>query len=422
MELGVSEEQTRQSAAGSPLDEGMGARLKRDFPLLRDSSIVFLDSAASAQKPEVVLAAEERFYRRGYANIHRGVYELSASATAEFDLVREKVAALINARSVEEVIFTRGATESFNLVAHSWGRSQLRVGDEIVVTLLEHHANFVPWQQLAKEVGANIRFVAPNADGSLSIEAFHEAITDRTRLVAVTALANAIGLTPPLKAVIDLAHSVGAVVVVDAAQAITHGKTDVQALDADFLAFSGHKLYGPTGTGVLYGKRALLDRMPPFLTGGDMIVTVGVNGTTFAEPPHRFEAGTPNIAGVVGLGAAIDYFTIAGPEKVAAYEQFLVNRLEQKLAALDGIEVIGPIGSHRGLVTFVSESVHPHDMAQVLSSENIAVRAGHHCAQPLMAHLGIHSSTRASVALYTLPEDIDALVRGVEKALSFFSR
>ena len=414
---------TEQERNGIPaLDEGLGRRLKQDFPLLANSSIVFLDSAASAQKPERVLAAEERFYRTGYANIHRGVYELSATATAEFDLVREKVARFINARSSDEVIFTRGATESFNLVAHSWGRSQLRVGDEIVVSLLEHHANFVPWQQLAAEVGAKIRYVAPDADGVLSLAAVQDVLSDRTRLVAITALANAIGLETPLKEIIDLAHASGAVVVVDAAQSITHGVTDVQALDADFLAFSGHKLYGPTGTGVLYGKRELLERMPPFLVGGDMIVTVGVQGTTFAAPPHRFEAGTPNIAGIVGLGAAIDYVLEVGPRAVELYEQFLISRLEQQLAALDGIRVIGPIGRHRGLVTFVSEVVHPHDMAQVLSSKDIAVRAGHHCAQPLMAHLGIHASTRASVALYTTPEDIDALIDAVQTALSFFSR
>lgn len=419
MECGVTE---KAGAAVAAVDEGLGGRLKRDFPLLANSSIVFLDSAASAQKPEAVLAAEERFYRTGYANIHRGVYELSATATAEFDLVREKVAQFINARSADEIIFTRGATESFNLVAHSWGRSQLRVGDEIIVSLLEHHANFVPWQQLAKEVGATVRYVAPDADGVLSLEAAQEAITDRTRLVAITALANAIGLTTPLKGIIDLAHAAGAVVVVDAAQSVTHGVTDVQALDADFLAFSGHKLYGPTGTGILYGKQQLLEAMPPFLSGGDMIVTVGVEGTTFAAPPHRFEAGTPNIAGIVGLGAAIDYVTALDRGAVERYEQFLVALLEQKLAALDGIRVIGPIGMHRGLVTFVSDLVHPHDMAQVLSSKEIAVRAGHHCAQPLMAHLGIHASTRASVALYTTPEDIEALVAAVQTALSFFSR
>ena len=404
------------------LDKGLGARLKRDFPLLRDSSIVFLDSAASAQKPEAVLDAQDRFYRAGYANIHRGVYELSANATVQFDLVREKVAQLLNAQATEEIIFTSGATESFNLVAYSWGRSQLRVGDEIIVSLLEHHANFVPWQQLANEVGAKIKYVAPDQDGVLQLATVREAITDRTRLVAVTALANAIGTATPIKEIIDLSHAVGAVVVVDAAQSITHGRTDVQALDADFLAFSGHKLYGPTGTGVLYGKRKLLDLMPPFLTGGDMIVTVGVEGTTFAEPPHRFEAGTPNIAGIVGLGAAIDYFIAADPVQIEAYELFLVGELERKLAAVEGIRILGPIGRHRGLVTFVSDLVHPHDMAQVLSSKQVAVRAGHHCAQPLMKHLGITASTRASVALYTTEEDIDALVGGVQAALSFFSR
>ncbi|MCB0325406.1 MAG: aminotransferase class V-fold PLP-dependent enzyme, partial [Bdellovibrionales bacterium] len=339
---------------------------RSQFPLLEASDVVYLDTAASAQKPRVVLEAIERFYREGYANIHRGVYPLSVEATEKFDATRTAVARYLNAPSPEQVIFTRGATEALNLVAYSWARTMLQPGDEIVVSLLEHHSNFVPWQMAAENTGATIRFVAPDEDGILPAAAFDEAITSRTKLVALTHLSNALGVVPPVRDVITKAHAVGAKVIVDAAQAAAHLRLDVQALDVDFLAFSAHKVYGPTGVGVLFGRREQLEAMPPFLGGGDMIRAVSVRGTTYAGLPSKFEAGTPNIAGVIGLGAALRFVEEIGLERMHAYEDTLLQDLTRELLTIDGIRVLGGVEGRAAVCSMVIDGVHALDAAELL--------------------------------------------------------
>ncbi len=385
-------------------------------------SLIYLDTAASAQKPRPVLAAMQSFHEESYANIHRGVYALSQRATELFEQSRKKVQRLLNAPSPDEVIFTRGATESINLVAYAWGERFIGPGDEILVTLFEHHSNLVPWQQLAARKGAVVKYVGLDDTGELSVDSFRRQLSSRTKMFAVTQLANGIGLAPPLELLIPEAKAVGAHVLVDAAQSVSHRPIDVAKLGADFVAFSGHKLYGPTGIGVLWGRKELLLKMPPFLSGGDMIRTVSTEGSTFAALPAKFEAGTPNIAGAIGLGAAIDYVLKIGLLTIAEHEDQLVRQLETELQALPDVQILGPAGKHHALLTFVTKSVHPHDLAQILDQEGVAIRAGHHCAQPLINALGLHASARISFGIYNMKEDVSRAVQAVDKAIRFFRR
>ncbi len=404
------------------VDYSLGARCRKDFPLLAKSKLIYLDTAASAQKPKAVIEAGRNFYESSYANIHRGVYELSENATIAYEEGRAAVAEFIGANDPNEIVFTHGTTEALNLVAYSWGRENLKSGDEVVVSLLEHHANFVPWQMVSKATGAVICYLFPNADGVIDEDTIKTTITPKTKLVAVTALANALGVIPPTKKIVEVAHSVGAVVVLDGAQAVAHSPGSILASGADFYAFSAHKLYGPSGLGVLWGRGSLLEKMPPFLTGGDMIENVSIEGTTFAAPPARFEAGTPHITGVVELHTAIKYLQGIGLADIHRYESLMVQSLESELRKIEGVKVLGPKGGLHGLVTFVCEGIHPHDVSQVLSGNGIAVRAGHHCAQPLLTFLGVGASTRASIGLYNTPEDIEKFIVALKNVFAFFGR
>lgn len=400
---------------------GLGYRLKKDFPILRNSQVSYLDTAASAQKPECVIDAVKEFYSSCYANIHRGVYRWSAEATSAFESTRQKVKDFLNARSESEIVFTKGATEAINLVAYSWARQRLKPGDEVVVTLLEHHSNFVPWQLACEQTGAKLVVCYPRSDGSIQVEQIEAVLSERTRLVAVSGMSNALGLRLPIADIVKSAHRYNALVLVDAAQLVVHERIDVQALDADFLVFSGHKLYGPSGVGVLYGKEKLLEDMPPFQSGGDMISSVGVDGTTFNTLPYKFEAGTPNIEGTAVFGQALDYFLRIDPVELGNWESSLVQQLLSELDLIDEVTVVGRLGDPCGLVSFVVKDIHPHDLSQILDRYGVAVRAGHHCAQPLMRHLGVMATTRASFGVYSIPEDVGRLVFGIKEALKLFS-
>jgi cysteine desulfurase/selenocysteine lyase len=393
-------------------------RLRAEFPLLNNSEVVYLDSASSAQKPRAVLAAIDEFYRNSYANIHRGVYPLSEAASRQYEEARQRVCNFISARSACEVIFTRGTTEGINLVAQSWGRSKLRAEDEILISILEHHSNFVPWQMLAEQSGALLKVVGLTKEGRLDCEDFRRKLSKKTKLVALTQMSNALGVVLPLMELIADAHNVGACVLVDAAQSVAHLPIDVQELGADFLVFSGHKLYGPTGIGVLYGKEELLDVMPPMFGGGGMISSVSIKGTEYAELPMKFEAGTPNIAGALGLAAAIEFVQSNGLEIAAAYEAELLRELEGMLQLIPGLRILGPQGGRIGLLSMEIEGVHPLDAAQLLATKNIAVRAGHHCAQPLMEYLGLSATLRASLGIYTNRQDIESFVRALERTIA----
>lgn len=399
----------------------LGEHIRKEFPIFADPSLVYLDTGASAQKPRAVIDAISSFYQTTYANIHRGVYGLSERSTILYDEVREKVARFLNVSS-SEIIFTPGTTGGINLVASSWGRRFLKPGDELIVSLFEHHANFVPWQVAAEHAGATVRYWKPGPDERLSLDDFRKLLSKKTKLVALTQLANSIGLAPPLREVLSEAHAAGARVMVDGAQGICHGEVDLRALDADFYAFSAHKLYGPTGLGILFGKSSVLDEMPPFLTGGDMIRRVTIDGSEFADPPQRFEAGTPDIAGVVGLGAALDFVSAAGRNAIAHHEAALVSMCESGLRKLPGVRVLGPEGEHHGLVVFHCDGVHPHDLAQALAAQNVCVRAGHHCNQPLLDHLCLPATTRMSFGMYNSEQDVERALSAVSKALQFFRR
>ena len=399
----------------------LGAIYRQDFPLLCDSEVVYLDSAASAQKPQLVIDAEAEFYRSGYANIHRGVYPLSVHATERYEQSRTEIAEFIGASDPHEVVFTRGATEALNLVASSWGRANISQGDEILLTLLEHHSNIVPWQLLAQAVGARVVFAGVAPDGSLDMEDFKAKLSAKTKLVGVTMLANALGTAPDVTHIIKLAHQAGAVVVVDAAQSVAHQQIEVSSLGADFLAFSGHKLYGPTGIGVLWGKAELLQAMPPYQGGGDMIRFVTTKGSSYAEPPAKFEAGTPHIAGAIGLAEAIRYLKSVGMKNIEHYETGLLRYMEDCLSSIPRLKTLGPAREKQGLISFLFEGIHPHDLAQFLSDKyHIAVRAGHHCAQPLMEHFGLAATTRASLGLYNSYQDADRLCTALEHAAAAF--
>lgn len=392
---------------------------RADFPALAQQvhgrPLVYLDNAATSQKPRAVIDALVHYYERDNANVHRGVHVLSERATAGYEAARETVRAFLNARSVAEIIFTRNATEAINLVARSYGDAFVGPGDEVVVTAMEHHSNLVPWQQLCARVGATLRAVPIDDRGELDREAFAAVLGERTRIVAVTHVSNALGTVNPVAELIAEAHRVGAHVLVDGSQAVAHMPVDVRALDADFYVFTGHKLYGPTGIGVLYGRETLLDAMPPFLGGGDMIRTVTLEASTWADLPNKFEAGTPHIAGAIGLAAAIDYVTRIGFEAIAAHEHEVVARAVEALRQVEGLRLIGEPRERGSLVSFVMDGIHPHDIGTIADTEGVAIRTGHHCAQPIMDRYGVPATARASFALYNQASDVDALVRALER-------
>lgn len=388
---------------------------RKDFPLLMAQDIAYLDNAATAQRPQCVLDAVRRFYCEQNANPLRGLYPLSIAATDAYENAREAVHRFLNAKSTAEIVFTRNTTEGLNLVAYSYGLSHIRAGDEVVVSILEHHSDLLPWQMVCRQTGASLKFLDCEPDGSLDLNKAEALITDRTKLVAVTHVSNVIGRVNPIRQLADMAHKHGAVLVVDGAQSTPHIPVDVQALDADFLAFSGHKVYGPMGIGVLYGKRALLEEMPPFLTGGEMIESVSREGAVFAELPHKFEAGTVNAAGAAGLHAAIDYVQSVGFEAMHRQELALTQRTLAGMADMPHIHVIGSDKpeEHNGIVTFTVEGVHPHDVSEILACDGVDVRAGHHCAQPLLQHLGLSATVRASFAFYNTENEVDRLLQSL---------
>jgi cysteine desulfurase/selenocysteine lyase len=401
-------------------------RIRADFPILETEvypgvPLVYLDNAASSQKPTQVIEAMDDYYRRYHSNVHRGIHRLSELATNAYEAARLKVAQFINAATADEVIFVGNATEGFNLVAYSWGRANVGPGDEILLTEMEHHANIVPWQILAAEKGATVRYLPIRENGTLALERLDEYLTGRTKLFSFTAVSNVLGTINPVRELVDAAHAVGALVMVDAAQLAPHMKTDVQAFDCDFLALSAHKMCGPTGIGILYGKLELLKVMPPFMGGGDMIRRVTFDGFTPNDLPWKFEAGTPKVAEAIGLGAAVDFLNTLGLETVHAHEQTITHYALESLNEVPGLTLLGPPGAERGgLATFTLQGIHPHDIAEILDKDGIAIRAGHHCAMPLHHRLGISSSARASFYAYTKKEEIDKLSAALHRARSVF--
>ncbi len=388
-----------------------------DFPALAQQvhgrPLVYLDNGATTQKPRVVIDTLARYYERDNANVHRGVHALSERATIAYDSARETVRRLLNARSASEIVFTRNATEAINLVARAWGDAFVRPGDEVLITTMEHHSNIVPWQQLCARTGAVLRAVPIDDNGELDMEAVGALLTDRTRIVAVTHISNALGTVNPVAEIAAAAHDAGAYVLIDGSQAVAHMAVDVQAIGADFYVFTGHKIYGPTGIGVLYGRETLLDAMPPFLGGGDMIKTVRIEESTWADLPARFEAGTPNIAGAIGLAAAIDYVQSLGFETIGAHEHEVVSAAVEGIATIDGLRIVGTPRERGSLVSFVIEGIHPHDIGTIVDAEGVAIRTGHHCAQPVMSRYGLAATARASFALYNQASDVEALVNAL---------
>ena len=401
--------------------------IRQLFPILdqevNEHPLVYLDSAATSQKPVSVIEAIDKYYRGYNSNVHRGVHTLGTMATDAYEGAREKVRKLINAKSIEEIIFTRGTTTSLNTVAASYGRANLHEGDEIVITYMEHHSNLIPWQQVAKATGATLKYFPLQEDGTLSLDDVKATITPNTKIVAATLVSNVLGVINPIKEIANIAHENGAVMVVDGAQGVPHMQVDVQDLDCDFLAFSGHKMCAPTGIGVLYGKKKLLENMEPVEFGGEMIDFVGLYDSTWKELPWKFEGGTPIIAGAIGLGAAIDFLQEVGLDKILEHEHKLTAYALEKMSAVEGMTIYGPqdAAKRTGVVTFNIADVHPHDVATVLDAEGIAVRAGHHCAQPLMKWLDVSATARASFYLYNTEEDIDKLVEGLVKTKEYFS-
>ncbi len=398
--------------------------VRHDFPIFatrrNGKPLVYLDSAATSQKPLAVLEAERQFYETSNANIHRGVYHLSAEATRLYDEARERLARYLGAEHPHEVIFTRGTTEGINLVAQSWGRANLTPGDQILLTEMEHHSNIVPWQLVAEPTGAVVKAVPVTDNGELDLDGFRELLTSRTKVVALAHVSNALGTINQVREVADLAHAAGAVVVVDGAQSAPHLPVDVKALGADFFACSSHKMLGPTGMGALYGRESLLDAMPPWMGGGDMIDHVSFERTTYAPLPAKFEAGTPNIAGAIGFGAAAEYIQGIGREAITAHEHALLEYATAAVREVPGLRVIGTAKAKASVLSFVMNGIHPHDIGTILDDDNVCVRAGHHCAQPLMRRLGVSSTARASFALYNNEADADALVRGLHRARELF--
>ena len=395
---------------------------KKDFPILNEKQITYLDSGATTQKPEQVINAIDEYYKTTNANVHRGAYSLSVEATAKYEEAREKVARFINSPSAEQVIFSKNATESLNLIAYSYGMENLKKDDEIVLSIMEHHSNLVPWQKVTKATGSKLNYMYINDEFELSDEEIESKITDKTKIVGIAHVSNVLGTINNVKKIIKYAHKKGAVVIVDASQSIPHMRIDVQDLDADFLVFSGHKMLAPLGIGILYGKRELLNKMNPFLMGGDMIEYVYEQETTFAPLPNKFEAGTQNVEGVIGLGAAIDYIENLGYENIQKIEDEVVTYARQELSKLDYLTIYMTPNkeNHSGVISFNINGVHPHDVASILDSENVCVRSGNHCAQPLMRFLGIDSTCRASFYFYNTKEDVDNLVKALNKAYNMF--
>jgi cysteine desulfurase / selenocysteine lyase len=418
----VLERKEQKEMSGNGFDV---ARIRADFPILNEQvhgrPLIYLDSAATSQKPQIVLDALNRYYTEQNANVHRGVHHLSQLATREYEEARVKVQRFINAAETHEIIFTRGATEGINLVANSYGRKFVHAGDEIIISALEHHSNIVPWQLLCEQAGAKLRVIPVNDQGELLLDEFAQMLNPRVKMVAVTHLSNALGTIIPVKRIIELAHSQDIPVLLDGAQAAPHLKVDVRALDCDFYVFSSHKLCGPTGLGVLYGKSHWLEAMPPFMGGGDMIASVTFEKTTYNTLPYKFEAGTPHIEGAIGLGVAIDYLNTIGLDRIAAYEQELLDYATEIIGALPGVTIIGTAREKASVLSFVIDGIHPHDIGTILDQEGIAVRAGHHCAQPVMKRFGLPATARASFAFYNTKEEVDALAEGIQKAIEVFA-
>jgi cysteine desulfurase/selenocysteine lyase len=398
-------------------------RLRREFPIFSNNpELVFLDSAASAQKPRAVIDGLAEYYRTDYANVHRGVYRLSARSTELYEEARDKVRRFLNAADSREIVFVRNTTEAINLIAQSWGPAFLREGDEVLISELEHHSNIVPWQLLRDRIGIRLQVAPIDATGGLDLAAFEARLSPRTRLVAITHVANATGTVVPVKRVVELAHRHGARVLIDGSQAAPRLPVDAQALGCDFYAFTGHKVYGPTGIGVLYGRYDVLSSMPPYQGGGEMILHVSFEKTEYQEPPHRFEAGTPDIAGAIGLGIALDFIEELGRENILDHEEALTGYGVDRLAQIPGLRLLGAGQRRLGILSFDLEGLHPHDVAQVLDQHHVAVRAGHHCAQPLMERLGLSGTTRASLGVYNDEADIDRLAAAIEAAREMFAR
>lgn len=401
-------------------------KIRADFPILATETrpgvpLVYLDSTASSQKPLAVIEAMDWYYRHDNANVHRGIHRLSEVATVAYEGAREKVQQFVNAAAPQEIIYVRNATEAINLVAYSWGRTNLKSGDEILSTVMEHHANIVPWQILAEMTGATLRFLPFTPEGRLDVSQLDSYLTERTKIFTFTAMSNVFGTVNPTKDLVAAAHRVGALALVDAAQSVPHLSVDVQDLDCDFLVFSGHKMCGPTGIGILYGKQSLLETMPPFMGGGDMIRRVRLEGSTWADLPHKFEAGTPAIAEAIGLGAAVDYLRGVGMDAIHTYEQFLTHYALEALSEIPGLTLYGPPASEKGgVATFTLQGVHPHDIAELLDRDGVAVRAGHHCAMPLHHHLNVSATARASFYLYSTTQEIDQLVASLHKVRQLF--
>ena len=398
--------------------------IRADFPILRrhvrGKPLVYLDNAATTQKPQAVIDRIVRYYTEENSNVHRGVHYLSEIATAAYEDARSTVKRFINARSEKEIIFTRGTTESINLVAASWGRRNVKAGDEVLITAIEHHSNIVPWQLLCDEKGAILRVAPVNDAGEIVLDEFAKLLTPRTRIVAFGHASNALGTINPIRKMIALAHANGSLVLVDGAQGVPHVTVDVRELDCDFYAFSSHKVYGPTGTGVLYGKEVLLDAMPPYQGGGDMILSVSFEKTTYNALPYKFEAGTPNISGVIGMAAALDYVSAIGLPGIAAHEHDLLTYATGRLEEIDGLRILGTAAEKASVISFTLEGVHPHDIGTILDQEGIAIRTGHHCAQPLMMRFNVPATGRASFGMYNTREEADALVAGLQKVVEVF--
>ncbi len=416
-----------QQTVGAGSSGRTAVDIRKDFPILsrqvHGKPLVYLDSTASSQKPVAVIEAMSTYYETTHANVHRGVYEISEEATTRMEKARVKIARFINARQSKQVIFTRNTTESINLVAYSWGNTNIAAGDLIVLTELEHHSNLIPWQLLARRTGARLEFVPITDEGLLRLDIYEQLLQQQPKLVAFTHMSNVLGTINPAQQMIAQAHAAGATVLLDAAQSVPHLPVDVQSLDIDFLCFSGHKMLGPTGIGILYGKRELLEAMPPFMGGGEMIRKVGLRESTWNDLPWKFEAGTPAIAEAIGLGAAVDYLTELGMENVQRHEQEITAHAMEQLQAVPELTIYGPEAARRGgVVSFTLADIHAHDLASILDQEvGVAIRAGHHCAQPLLDRLGLAATARASFYVYTIPEDIDVLVQGLHKALRIFS-
>jgi cysteine desulfurase / selenocysteine lyase len=410
----------RKTLAGFDVDE-----IRSDFPILaqevRGKKLVYLDNAATSQKPRSVIDALSRYYERGNANIHRGVHFLSEHATEAHEAARRTVQRHLNAADSREIVFVRGTTEAINLVAQTYGRTHVGPGDEVLITAMEHHSNIVPWQLVCEEKRARLRVAPMNDHGELLLGEYEKLLNSRTKIVAVSHVSNALGTVNPLRQMIELAHQRNVPVVVDGAQAVPHLRVDVQELNCDFFAFSGHKVYGPTGIGVLYGKTAVLEAMPPYQGGGDMISSVTFEKTTYNKLPHKFEAGTPDVAGAIGLGAALEYVNGLGIEHIAAHEHELLTYATKSVLGIPGLRVIGTAREKAGVLSFVLEGVHPHDIGTILDQEGVAIRTGHHCAQPIMQRFGIAATARASFGLYNTKEEVDALVQGIQKVREVFA-